>query len=161
MHPTANSLAFMRKTPEIQRSVAAGMPGVGRFLICTHRQTSTNVVEGTMFIALYRWKVKEGHEKNFLEGWHRTTEEIYQHRGSLGSRLHWAEDGLWVAYAQWPDSRTYDAAQSIPAVDAEARRMFRESIEESYPDIYMSVVDDLLQEEVFTKQKGEALPRRT
>lgn len=42
-----------------------------------------------------------------------------------------------MAYAQWPDRRTYDAAQSIPVIDAEARMMFRESIEESYPDIYI------------------------
>ena len=107
-----------------------------------------------MFIALYRWKVKEGHEKNFLEGWHRRTEEIYRACGSLGSRLHRAEDGVWVAYAQWPDRRTYDAAQSIQVIDAEARAMFRESIEESYPDIYMDVIDDLLQAEIFTKQKA-------
>ena len=107
-----------------------------------------------MFVALYRWKVREGHEKNFLEGWHRRTEEIYRHYGSLGSRLHQAEDGTWVAYAQWPDRQTYDAAQSIPLIDSEARTMFRESIEEAYPDIYMNVTDDLLQSEVFAKQKS-------
>lgn len=105
-----------------------------------------------MFIALYRWKIKEGQEKNFLEGWHRRTQEIYQRCGSLGSRLHQAEGGMWVAYAQWPDRRTYDAAQSIPAIDAEARAMLRESIEESYPDIYMNVIDDLLREEASRKQ---------
>jgi heme-degrading monooxygenase HmoA len=115
--------------------------------------TST-VLEGTMFIALYRWKVKEGHEKNFLEGWHRRTEEIYQHCGSLGSRLHKSEDGTWAAYAQWPDWETYDAAQSVPVIDAEARGRFRESIEEAYPDIYMNVIDDLLRAEVFAKQKA-------
>ncbi len=107
-----------------------------------------------MFIALYRWKVREGHEKSFLEGWHRRTEEIYRHSGSLGSRLHQAEERLWVAYAQWPDRRTYDAAQSIPVTDAEARNMFRESIEESYPDIYMDVIDDLLQTRSFI-DKGQ------
>jgi quinol monooxygenase YgiN len=109
------------------------------------------VVEGTMFIALYRWKVKEGHEQNCLEGWHRRTQEIYRQYGSLGSRLHQAEDGTWVAYAQWPDRQTYDAAQSIPVIDSEARTMFRESIEEMYPDLYMNVTDDLLQADVFTK----------
>jgi heme-degrading monooxygenase HmoA len=107
-----------------------------------------------MFVALYRWKVKEGHEKKFREGWRQRTEEIYQLAGSLGSRLHQAEDGTWVAYAQWPDRETYDAAQSVPVIDAAARRMFRESIAESYPDIYMNVTDDLLQAEVFTKQKS-------
>jgi hypothetical protein len=106
-----------------------------------------------MFIALYRWKVKEGREKDFQEGWRRRTEEIYRHCDSLGSRLHRAEDGVWVAYAQWPDRRTYDAAQSIPVTDVEARALFRESLEESYPDIYMNVVDDLLREEAFTKRE--------
>lgn len=103
-----------------------------------------------MFIALYRWKVKEGQEKEFIEGWRRRTEEIYRRCGSLGSRLHRAEDGTWVAYAQWPDRRTYDAAQSVPVGDAEARAMMRESVEESYPDVYMEVVGDFLREEVFT-----------
>ena len=103
-----------------------------------------------MFIALYRWKVKEGHELNFREGWHRRTEEIYRNSGSFGSRLHQAEDGTWVAYAQWPDRNTYDAAQTIAVVDAQARTMFRESIEEAYPDTYMQVVDDLLKSDSFT-----------
>jgi len=107
-----------------------------------------------MFVALYRWKVKEGHERDFLEGWHRITEGIYQRSGSLGSRLHQAEDGLWVAYAQWPDRETYDAARSIPVVDAETRATFRESIEEALPDIYMNVTDDLLRADVFTKQES-------
>ena len=106
-----------------------------------------------MFIALYRWKVKEGREKQFQEGWHRRTGEIYRHCGSLGSRLHRAEDGTWVAYAQWPDRRTYDKAQSIPVIDAEARMLLRESIEEAYPDIYMNVIDDLLRPESFTQEK--------
>lgn len=106
-----------------------------------------------MFIALYRWKVKEGREKNFQEGWHRRTKEIYRNCGSFGSRLHHAEDSTWVAYAQWPDRRTYDTAQSIDVIDTEARTMFRESIEESYPDIYMNVVDDLLRAEEYLKQE--------
>ena len=107
-----------------------------------------------MFIALYRWKVKAGHEKDFLECWHQITEGIYQRSGSLGSRLHQAEDGMWVAYAQWPDRQTYDAARNISVIDTEARKKFRESIEESLPDIYMNVTDDLLQAEAFAKQKS-------
>ncbi|HEX9918357.1 MAG TPA: hypothetical protein VGA87_04270, partial [Pyrinomonadaceae bacterium] len=64
------------------------------------------------------------------------------------------EDDTWVAYAQWPDRQTYDAARNIPGIDAEARGMFRESIEEAYPDIYMNVTDDLLRANVFPKQKS-------
>ena len=107
-----------------------------------------------MFIALYRWRVREGGEQSCMEGWHKRTQEIYQRHGSLGSRLHRAEDGTWVAYAQWPDRRTYDAAQSVPVIDEEARAMFRESVEEFYPDIYMEVVDDLLREEASAGEKS-------
>ena len=107
-----------------------------------------------MFVALYRWKVKEGRARDFREGWRQRTKEIYRQAGSLGSRLHQAEDGTWVAYAQWPDRQTYDAAQNVPVIDSEARTMFRESIEEAYPDIYMNVADDLLQAAVFTKQQS-------
>jgi hypothetical protein len=97
-----------------------------------------------MFIALYRWKIKEGFDSKFQEGWHRRTLEIYQKCGSLGSRLHRAEDGTWFGYAQWPDKATWETARDIPSTDAEARLMMRESIEHAFPDVYMSVVDDLL-----------------
>lgn len=97
-----------------------------------------------MFIALYRWKVKEGLENKFKEGWHRRTQEIYMKCGSLGSRLHRAEDGTWFGYAQWPDKSTWETAGNKPLTDNEAREMMRESIERSYPDVYMTVTDDLL-----------------
>lgn len=100
-----------------------------------------------MFIALYRWKLKGGHEKRFQEGWHRRTEEIYRKCGSFGSRLHRAEDGTWVAYAQWPDRETWKRIGDAPVTDTEARVMMQESIEETYPDTYMEIVDDLLKTE--------------
>jgi heme-degrading monooxygenase HmoA len=97
-----------------------------------------------MFIALYRWGVKEGREDRFREGWRRLTEEIYGRRGSYGSRLHRAEDGTWVAYAQWPDRESWRASGGAAAVDGEAAEMMRESIEVSHPPVLMEVVDDLL-----------------
>jgi hypothetical protein len=98
-----------------------------------------------MFIALYRWRVKEGHEGRFHEGWRRRTLEIYQHFGSLGSRLHLAEDGTWFGYAQWPDKATWETAGNMPSSDSDARAMMRESIEHAFPDVYMTVFDDLLE----------------
>lgn len=97
-----------------------------------------------MFIALYRWRLKEGREESFREGWRRLTGEIYSRRGSYGSRLHRAEDGTWIAYAQWPDRRTWEEAGGAGADDAEALEMMRESIEVSHPPVLMEVSDDLL-----------------
>lgn len=103
-----------------------------------------------MFIVLYRWKLREGREDSFREGWRRRTEEIHRRCGSLGSRLHRAEDGTWIAYAQWPDRRTWEAASKITPADAEAVGMMRESVETSFPNTYMSVAEDLLKSKVFT-----------
>jgi hypothetical protein len=95
-----------------------------------------------MFVIVYRWKVKERREAEFVEGWHRVTEELRRRCGSLGSRLHAATDGTWVAYAQWPDRRTWEAAQGDAEPDGSG--LMRESIEQRYPEIHMDVVDDLL-----------------
>ena len=98
-----------------------------------------------MFIALYHWSVKDGSEQDFQDCWRVLTEEIYRDCGSLGSRLHRAEDGTWFAYAQWPDRAAYDAARNIPDTDEAARARFRDSIAESFPVTFMQVTDDLLQ----------------
>ena len=95
-----------------------------------------------MFIALYHWKIKEGREAEFREGWRRRTMEIREKCGGWGSRLHRAEDGTWFGYAQWKDKETWAAER--PVFDAEATAMFRDSVEMSFPDVYMDVVDDLL-----------------
>jgi heme-degrading monooxygenase HmoA len=98
-----------------------------------------------MFVALYRWKLKEGQEQKFREGWRRRTGEIYRKCGSLGSRLHRAEDGTWVAYAQWPDRRAWEAARQVPVTDTEATDMMKESVEVSFPEMLLEVADDLIE----------------
>lgn len=103
-----------------------------------------------MFVVLYRWKLKEGQEQKFREGWRRRTEEIYRKCGSLGSRLHLAEDGTWVAYAQWPDRRAWEAARQVPVTDTEAPAMMKESIEESYPEMHLEAAEDLFQPRKFS-----------
>ena len=97
-----------------------------------------------MFIAIYRWKLKEGQEEKFREGWRRRTEEIYRKCGSLGSRLHRADDGTWVAYAQWPERRDWEAARQVAITDTEAPALMKESIEVSYPEMLLEVSDDLI-----------------
>lgn len=97
-----------------------------------------------MLVVLYRWKIKEGREAEFREGWRRLTLEIRNERSGWGSRLHKAEDETWIAYAQWKDRETWTAAQSMTFVDQAAATMIRESVETRFPDVFMNVVDDLL-----------------
>jgi heme-degrading monooxygenase HmoA len=104
-----------------------------------------------MFVAVYRWKLKEGQEEKFREGWRRRTGEIYRKCGSLGSRLHRAEDGTWVGYAQWPDRRSWEAARQVAVTDTEAPVLMRESIEVSYPETLLEVADDLIASHRFSE----------
>ena len=54
-----------------------------------------------MFIALYQFSVKPGHEQAFRQAWLELTQGIYLQRGSLGSRLHRDMGGQFIGYAQW------------------------------------------------------------
>jgi hypothetical protein len=83
-----------------------------------------------MFAVIYRWKVLAGLEAQFETGWRRGTERIAAEFGGWGSRLHKVGDGVYVAYAQWPDEATWRRAMEtrMHHSDEEARRMYREAI---------------------------------
>lgn len=103
-----------------------------------------------MYVAVYAWRVKPDHEDRFREAWRRGAEAITRIYGSFGSRLHRAEDGRFIGYAEWPDEATWRAAFEAKMVydDPEARAMFVEALEEdSRPGeliANMAVTDDLL-----------------
>lgn len=98
-----------------------------------------------MFVVIYRWKVHENREAEFEQAWAELTELYKQLRGGLGSRLHRTDDGLYVAYAQWPDRETYflSAERGIPD-EAVAARMNAAVIERLEPD-FLEAVNDLLE----------------
>lgn len=96
-----------------------------------------------MFMAIYRWRLEDGMEEQFVEGWERVTRAIYETCGSYGSRLHRCDDGTWVAYARWPDAATRDACEHA---ETEGSRMMREAVRESFDETVGEVVSDLLRE---------------
>ena len=71
-----------------------------------------------MKAAIYRWKVAPGDEEYFARRWHEITQDIMRDHGGGGSRLHRAENGDFVAYAQ-----------SIALVEAGVRQMTSRSIQ--------------------------------
>lgn len=97
-----------------------------------------------MFTLIYRWRLKPGMVDEFTAAWAQMTEAIYAQFGSLGSRLHRAEDGTYIAYAQWPDKETWLQAGRSPSADPEARAVMRRCTEEALPDVTMTVTKDLL-----------------
>jgi quinol monooxygenase YgiN len=96
------------------------------------------------FCVIYRFKVRDGAENAFRQGWTRITEEIRRDHSGLGSRLHRADDGLWVAYAQWPDRNAWEQSQAMKTDDKEAAKLMAASIEERLPPILMEPAIDLL-----------------
>lgn len=99
-----------------------------------------------MFIALYEFKVKTGFERQFEDNWSIVTEHIYKVRGSLGSRLHKAQDGTYVAYAQWPNEDQYNLETPLPTIAVEARKLMKDACETQTVLKLMSVTTDLLKD---------------
>lgn len=99
---------------------------------------------GPGFTVLYRWRLHNGKEDDFVAAWSRITELLRAERGSLGSRLHRGPDGLWYGYAQWPSARAREEAFAGPLIDADATRRMREAIAESLPEQVLESVSDFL-----------------
>lgn len=63
-----------------------------------------------MFAVIYKFKLKAHQEEAYQRHWHEIASYFIKNRGAIGSCLHKAEDGLWVAYSRWPDRATRDAS---------------------------------------------------
>ncbi len=101
-----------------------------------------------MFAVIYRWRVIAGLEAQFEAGWAAGTQAIAREFGGWGSRLHKAGEGVYVAYAQWPDEATWKTAMEsrMNHSDDEARRKYREAIApDGFETLFaMPVTADLL-----------------
>lgn len=86
--------------------------------------------EVAMYAVIYRWQVVPGLEAQFEAGWRRGTERIAAEFGGWGSRLHRMSEGVYIAYAQWPDKATWEKAMEtrMRHSDDEARKMYRDAI---------------------------------
>ncbi len=96
-----------------------------------------------MVVFLYKWKIKSGKENQFEVNWALVTKSILENCGSFGSRLHLAENGEYMGYAQWPDKATRERC-SLEGVSLEARRLMGDAIESSYPEQCLEIKTDLL-----------------
>ena len=98
---------------------------------------------GPGLVVLYRWRLHPGAEASFIEAWSRVTELLRNRAGSLGSRLHRGNDGIWYGYAQWPNDQTRQRAFAQP-VDPAALAQMRAGIAESLPEVLLEPVSDFL-----------------
>ena len=96
------------------------------------------------FHVVYRWRLREGSEASFRAAWSAVTQAIRHEHGGLGSRLHRAEGGWWVAYAAWPERARWEAMQAAQSVLPDEASVMRAAILESAPPLLLEPVEDLL-----------------
>lgn len=97
------------------------------------------------FTVIYSFKVIDGKENDFINGWTELTKLFYRYAGSYGSRLHKADKQIFIAYAQWPDKETWKhSIDKLPETANKFRGQMRESCSEIKTDYEMNVIQDLL-----------------
>ena len=92
---------------------------------------------------MYRWRLHEKLEPQFIEAWVRVTERLLKNGGSLGSRLHRGSDGIWYGYAQWPSDAVRQAAFGLPGGESDRDQMGA-AIAERLPEVILDTVADYL-----------------
>lgn len=98
-----------------------------------------------MFVVLYRWRIKEGMERQFVESWSERTAYLLEKYDTLGSRLHRGNDGIWYSYAQWKSAEQREQAfESEADIVSAVEEKMREAIEESFAEIKLETVSDYL-----------------
>ena len=85
-------------------------------------------------------------EDQFRSAWETLTLEYQSLHGSLGSRLHKTEDGLWLAYAQWPTREAWEQAKISEASGCLAMDRLGAAVFERFEPILVHTVTDLLGE---------------
>jgi quinol monooxygenase YgiN len=96
------------------------------------------------FAVLYRWRLHAGKQEQFVDAWNTVTLHLREEHGSLGSRLHLGNDGMWYSYARWPSAlaREQAFASPRPQAIAEAGARMREAIEQEMPEVMLHLTSD-------------------
>ncbi len=102
-----------------------------------------------MFCVIYRFTVKPDREAQFRRHWLAVTRWYYRNAGSLGSRLHRADSGEHIGYAQWPSRQVWERQRVESDTEPQAHRQAMGACCESIEVVYeLETTDDLLQLDV-------------
>lgn len=98
-----------------------------------------------VFTVIYSFKVKPEKHNEFEKAWRDLTILYRDFAGSLGSRLHKESDNVYVAYAQWPNKKSWeDSNEKLPDESGESRILMRDACTEIKVLHQLNVIDDLL-----------------
>ena len=98
-----------------------------------------------MVVYVYRFEVLAGRDADFEQAWAEVTRGYQAHAGSLGSRLHRDERGIYWAYAQWPSRAAREGANldAIAGGSQAGARMTKACLSSSCEHVW-DVENDLL-----------------
>ncbi len=103
-----------------------------------------------MFCVIYKFTVQPRHEDQFRQHWLAVTKHLYQHAVSLGSRLHRANQGEYIGYAQWTSREQWESQRDRSDAELQRHRQaMRECCEEIEVLYELDVTNDWLQHEVY------------
>jgi len=107
-----------------------------------------------MFAVIYQSFLKPGSESQYQQSWKQVAEYFIENCSAIGSALHKTDEGMWLAYSRWPDKATRDASwpsgdlitEKFPPEIIRAIVTLKECLDpdRKFPDITMTVIDDLL-----------------
>ncbi len=75
-----------------------------------------------MFCVIYKFTVKPRHADQFRQHWLAVTQWYYRHAGSLGSRLHRANNSDYIGYAQWTSRDQWEQQRGKSDGELQAHR---------------------------------------
>ncbi len=104
-----------------------------------------------MFAVIYRGYVPLHLQESYQAAWKVIASYFIQEKNALGSTLHQADDGMWIAYSRWPDKKTRDAAWSCETIYShpepiiKATETLKNSLDKErlFPEICMDVIVSL------------------
>lgn len=98
-----------------------------------------------MHCIIYQFNVLENRAEDFIKYWTAVTEQIYQEKGSLGSRLHQSHENIFIGYAQWPSKEVYNASGNSFSKESALRQNMRDCCSNIETLFALDVVSDLFQ----------------
>jgi heme-degrading monooxygenase HmoA len=96
-----------------------------------------------MFVAIYRMRIRPGHETRYAADWKAVTQIALDRFGSGGSALFRDKDGIWTAIARWRTREDRQAFFDRPDRDPEMDARMRDAVLESFPAQELEVIEDL------------------
>ena len=82
-------------------------------------------------------------EIKFEKAWAAMTKEFRDIHGGLGSCLHKDDNGIFFAYARWPNRELWEKDKEF--VNVGAMKEMKDCIEQSFPSTPLEVINDLLE----------------